>query len=1006
MLKKMENDKKRKKYAIYVFVCFLAVMSFIANIAFTQNPFLYDTLCSVLGGEVKVLREGDPSKYIYYEGDYETKAEVLAAANVLNEKICEEGAVLLKNEENTLPLQTGQRITVFGKNSVDLVLGGSGSNMGMGVETKMDVNEVLRNEGFICNPVTQSFYKATQSGSGRSYLPSIGMKLTGFSTGETPISFYPSSLRNSYAEYGDAAIVVISRIGGEGYDLPRSMFWDGKSYTNWNGTKAVDGARSKQDHYLQLDQNETDMIQEACAYFNDVIVVINSASSMELGFLDDPTHYAYHKNLKSALWIGYTGESGICALGKILNGTVNPSGKTADTYARDFKNDPTWQNFGNNLQENGNRYTLNGSEQKVYFVEYREGIYTGYRYYETKAFYENATWYGDNVVYPFGYGMSYTEFTYTVTPALENGANLTADSKLSFTIEVKNIGTQYDGKETVQLYYTAPYTEGGIEKAHVVLGDFAKTELVKKDNGTQTVTLEMDVRDLASYDYDDANGNGFRGNEAEGGEYTFYVTNNAHGWAEADAIKFTYTIPAGGFRFGEDDATGQEMENLFDDVSEHVEEYLSRENNFENQSVLQGASDAQYRNMSQEFFDSLTYQYSDEAEDPWYTDQMPTQSDKEPSYQNTKIKLYELIGKAYDNPLWNELLNQLTVSQMTALIGSGYYSTLQIENIDKPLTLDADGPMGFVSAGGGDDSVYDTCYYASACVVGATWNKALAYKMGKMIGNEGLIGDEKGNGRVYSGWYAPAVNLHRSPFGGRNFEYYSEDGLLSGKIAAALVEGANEKGIYTYVKHFSLNEQETDRDARGLITWANEQSLRELYFKPFELCVKEGKTKAIMTSFNRIGITWSGGSYALLTELLREEWGFQGMVITDYNSHTYMDVDQMLRAGGDLSLSPTNKSPKYVSTATDVTVIRRATKNILYTVVNSNAMNGFGEGVVWEYKVPNWVIGMFILDGLILLMLVVLFCYPYLQKWKRIRLPEIEKTKPREEGIDTFSLDE
>ena len=1001
MRKRREKITKRIKYAISVFICFLSAIFFIANIVVMQNPFLYNAVCSTLGGQERVLKKGDPSKYVYYTGDYKTKTEVLAAANALNAEICEEGIVLLKNEGNTLPLSLGQRITVFGKSSVNLILGGSGSNTGTTNAIQVDVNEVLQDAGFICNPFMRTFYRGTQSGTGRPYLPSIGMKLTGFSTGETPQSAYTNQLRNSYAEYKDAAIVIISRIGGEGFDLPRSMFWDGKSYTNWNATQVVDGARSKEDHYLQLDQNETDMIQEACDNFDNVIVVINSASPIELGFLDDPTHYAYHKNLKAALWLGYTGESGITALGKILNGTVNPSGKTVDTYARNFKNDPTWQNFGNSLQENGNRYTLNGVNKNAYFVEYREGIYTGYRYYETKASYEGAAWYADNVVYPFGYGMSYTEFDYRAIPSLENGANLSADGKLSFTIEVKNVGTLHDGKETVQLYYSAPYTEGGIEKAHIVLGDFVKTELLDANNGAQTVTLEINVRDLASYDYSDKNGNGFKGYEVEPGTYTFYVTKNAHGWREPDVIKFTYTVPAGGFKYEQDNATNHRVENLFDDVSEHVETYLSRENNFKNEDILQGANDAQYRNKSQAFFDSLTYKHEDNTEDPWYTTEMPIQRTKELSYKNTKVQLFQLIGKEYNDSLWTELLNQLTVSQMTELIGSGDYRTLQIENIGKPLTIDADGPMGFVSTD--NNAIYDTCYYASACVVGATWNKALAYEMGKMIGNEGLVGDEKGNGMVYSGWYAPAVNLHRSPFGGRNFEYYAEDGLLSGRIAASLVKGANEKGVYTYVKHFALNEQETDRDTTGLITWANEQSMRELYFKPFELCVKEGETKAMMLSFNRIGTVWVGGSYALLTELLREEWGFQGMVITDYNNHGYMNVDQMIRAGGDLNLSPFNTLPKHTDTAIDVTAIRQATKNILYAVANSNAMNGMGEGVVWEYTTPGWVIAMFVLDGLIVLMLVALFTYPYWQKW--IRNSEAENIEmPQEENI-TFSLD-
>ena len=949
----MENIRKSKALKFwFVILAILFVFTVTSSIVLTQNKQVYGTVNAMLGGEKRYLKSGDPNKYQYYKADFESKSEVLQAANGLNEEICEEGIVLLKNENESLPLRKEQRVTVFGKNSVNLVLGGSGSNAGSVGFAEVDVYKSLEDSGFIYNNVMKEFYKSVRSGAGRPNVPGMGECVTGFPTGETPISAYTEEVRKSYLSYNDAAIVVISRIGGEGYDLPRSMFWDGVSYKNWDGSELIPGARNTDDHYLQLDQNETDMLQEACEHFNKVIVVINSASAMELGFLDDPTHYAYHEEIVGALWIGNPGLSGISALGKVLKGTVNPSGKTVDTYARNFKNDPTWQNFGNYLQKDGNNYHNDGVMKNAYFVEYREGIYVGYRYYETKASYEDEIWYKNNIVYPFGYGMSYTEFSYAATPSIENKAMLTKEGKLSFTVDVTNVGMLYDGKEAVQLYYSAPYTAGGIEKPSVVLGDFAKTETISKNGGVQSITLTMNVRDLASYDYNDKNQNGFIGYEVEEGVYTFYIAENAHGWAKTDAVKFTYTVPQGGFQYSVDECTGAEVKNLFDDVSDHVQAYLSREGNFSNSEVLKGACDWEYRNMSSEFFRSMTYQYGDMESDPWYTEEMPVQQKRELSYGETKIKLWELIGKSYDDPLWEKLLNQLTVKQMVTLIGTGIFRSAYIENIDKPLTIDADGPMGF-SLFMGDDSVYDTCYYASECVLGATWNKALAYEMGKMIGNEGLIGDERGDERPYSGWYAPAMNIHRSPFGGRNFEYYGEDGLHSGYMAAFVTRGANEKGVYTYVKHFALNEQETNRDTSGLVTWANEQSMRELYFEPFERCVKDGKTTAVMTSFNRIGVTWAGGDYHLLTELLRKEWGFRGMVITDYNSHPYMNVDQMIRAGSSLNLS-SEGFPKHTTSATDVAVIRTATKDVLYTVANSNAMNGFGKDVIWGYSMPSW----------------------------------------------------
>ena len=945
-------------------VCLILTLFFVvATYVCTEVSYVYSLLSSTfLGGEERYLKSGNPDDYQYFTADYKNKAEVLEAANELNKTIVEEGITLLKNEGNALPLNKQSKITIFGKNSVNIAKGGSGSNAGSAAASQIvDFCGNLEESGFICNPVVESFYKDnSKSGAGRpTSPPNMGDILTGYPIGETPISSYTDDVKSSYSEYSDAAIVVISRIGGEGYDLPRSMFWNGKSYTDWKGTETIPGARSKDDHYLQLDQNETDLIKHACENFDKVIIVINSSSAMELGFLDDPTHYAYNEKIAAAIWIGHPGLSGAEALGKILCGEVTPSGRLADTYPRDFKQDPTWYNFGNNLVEHGNRYVTKNADgsytnRNGWVVEYREGIYTGYRYYETRGAEAGAEWYANNVVYPFGYGLSYTNFSYEATASSANTATLTADGKLVFEVEVTNTGDNYGGKEVVQLYYTAPYTNGGIEKAHVVLGDFVKTEYLEPGKSTK-VTLEIDVRDLASYDYNDANGNGFKGYEVEGGEYTFYIAKDAHGWASADAISFTYSVPAGGFTYGTDEVTNHEIENLFDDVSSHIENnsgYLSRANNFENFDCLKGASNPDNRIATDDVIAAFSYGVKDKATDPWYTTEMPKQSSTSLSYNDTEVKLWMLIGKDYDDPLWDKLLDQLTVDEMVEMIARGNFRTLKIESIDKPLTTDADGPMGF-SLFMGDAAVYDTCYYATECVLAATWNVELAEDMGVMIGNEGLIGNEAGDGRPYSGWYAPAVNLHRSQFGGRNFEYYSEDGFLSGMMGSAVVKGANSKGVYTYVKHFVLNEQETNRN--GVVTWASEQSMRELYFKPFEMCVKEGGATAMMSSFNRIGLTWTGCSYPLLTELLRDEWGFRGMVITDFvTTEKYMDEDQMVRGGGDLSLC--NYGPVTDTTsATGVASIRRATKNVLYTVANSNAMNGMGDGVVWAYRDPWWV---------------------------------------------------
>ena len=962
------NSSTHKVKALRVWFIVLSALFaflFIVTLVLTQVLFLYNTINSVLGGERRYLKSGNPDDYRYYTTDYESKEDVLAAAQAFNEEIVEEGIVLLKNDAGALPLSGKQKITVFGRNSVNIVLGGSGSNQGDVGGAITDVNDSLTAAGFEINPVIREYYKNVSAGTRPEV--AMGSTLTGYPICEAPLP-YSQEVQASYADYDDAAVVVISRTGGEGFDLPRTMFWDGRGYTNWGNTERqpVTGARSADDHYLQLDAYETAMLAEACENFDKVIVVVNSASPVELGFLDDPGHYAYHENIQAALWLGHPGSNGLNALGRVLSGEVNPSGRTVDTFARDFRNDPSWYNFGNYMTNEGNRYwtaTSSGGEQdrNAWFVEYREGIYVGYRYYETMAAERDAAdpgsgeqWYDGNVVYPFGYGLSYSQFDWNVSTPDIAGSTIDGDATIQVEVSVTNNGP-YPGKEVLQLYYTAPYIAGGIEKAHVVLGDLIKTEELAVGQ-TETYTLSLDVRDMASYDYSDANRSGFAGYELDAGTYTFSVMKNSHEVVDSFECEIDETI-----KYEYSDVNEEvKVENRFDDVSGHIDEYLSREDCFANFNVLSGASERAYREISQEFANSLTWRLGDEVSDPWYAEDAPTQSNRVLSYKGTEVKLYDLIGKPHDDPLWDKLLDQLTVGQMRTLVSIGNYRTGDIENIGKPQTIDSDGPMGFASFMGADD-VYSTCYYASESVLGATWNVDLAERFGQMVGDEALVGNEKGDGRTYSGWYAPAVNIHRSQFGGRNFEYYSEDSLLSGKMAAGVIQGAQSKGVYTYVKHFALNEQETKRDDTGLITWANEQSMRELYFRPFELAVKEGGTTAMMSSFNRIGGEWAGGSYRLLTEILREEWGFEGMVITDFNLKSYMNVDQMLRAGGDLNLSP-DKGPSSVSTPTDITVLRDATHNILYTVANSNAMNGSGPGVVWGYALPWWVVWLIVAD--------------------------------------------
>ena len=930
----------------------VVVLVLAVTLVATQNAFIYSTINSVLGGEKSKVISGDPSEYMYYEADVgdfgyfepttelKTKEDALTDANKLNEKIAEEGITLLKNEDDALPLAKGAKISVFGKNSVDIVYGGSGSSDRSGSDVA-DLYTGLTNAGFDVNPTLKSFYESGESGKGRGDSPEMGDQVAGFATGETPQNLYTDAVRESYKDYSDAAVVVISRIGGEGYDLPRTMARE------FGGEAPVTGANAT-DHYLQLDKNERAMITDVCNNFEKVVVVVNCSAPMELGSLED------NERIGAVLWIGNPGGSGLNALGKVLCGDVNPSGRTVDIYARDFKADPTWQNFGNNLVQGNNEYLVGGAGQGYYYVEYEEGIYYGYRYYETRAYDEGEDWYAENVVYPYGYGLSYTTFEWEIADAQPaDWSALDPDGKVTVTVNVKNTG-DVPGMDVVQMYYSAPYWTGEIEKSHVVLGDFAKTELIPAGE-TRQVTLSMDVRDMASYDYGDANVNDFRGWELDASSasnaYSVFIGRNSHdAWAGENAEDFTLTYSCSAHEYPTD--VGGEVANRFDDVSGHIETYMSR-NDWE--FTFPTMPTAEDREVTTEFINSLTWQQND-AEQPYYTEETFEQG------KATEFKLYDLISYEngvvsvdYGDDRWNDLVSALSVSEMAALIGQGNYKTNAVESIDLPRTTMPDGPAGF-TAFMGDPSVYGTCFYASECLIGATYNKALARDMGIMIGVESIFGNVAGDGRPYSGWYAPAINIHRSQFGGRNWEYYSEDPFHSGIMAANVISGAQSKGVACFVKHFALNEQETCRDANGVLTWASEQAIREIYLKPFELAVKEGGTIAIMSSFNRIGTTWAGGSYALLTEVLRNEWGFEGSVITDYNLSDYMLADQMIRAGGDLNLTQDKQPTTTAPSATQIAMMRKAVKNIMYTVARSNAMNGHGEGVVWGIGLPTWVV--------------------------------------------------
>lgn len=851
-------------------------------------------------------------------------------------------------------------IAVCGHSGIfDSEYGGSGSG-GFDTSNNKNLYESLNDAGFVTNPTLKNFYESSQSGPVRTANSSDldngdNQKIA---TAETPQSKYTDAVKNSYADYSDAALVVITRIGGEGFDLPR---YQGDS----------EGAVSPDSHYLELDQNEIDLLTAVTdGTFKRVVVVFNTPSSFEATFLKDSAYAAFADKIDAAVWIGFTGSNGITALGEILNGDVNPSGRLVDTWAADFTKNPSFVNFGTGcLPDTTDKY----DGGMYYSVDYEEGIYVGYRYYETRGETDGEDWYNANVVYPFGYGLSYTTFDWTVGDA--SASEIELGTTITVPVTVKNTGS-VAGKEVVQLYASAPYTLGGIEKAHKVLVGFAKTKLLQPGE-SETVTVSFDPYSAASYDYRDANSNGFSGYELEAGEYTLYVSRNAHESEKAIALNLAADV-----QIGTDPTTDGEVVNRYTDSEDFLDSdwqldtMLSRadwEGTWPTPQTAQqhAGTDRLYEEIRSEEHNNPTD--FDSEEYPWFGEEPTlTLRDLLPS---AEAEGYEPVV-SYDDERWEELMMGCDEEEMIALINNGAYHTLAMESVGLPATIHGDGPSGFTCFMS-KEQVNGTCQYVSEPVMASTWNINLMNELGEAIGEEGTIGD-KATGQPYSSIYAPGVNIHRSPFGGRCSEYFSEDPFISGMMGAAEVQGIQSRGVLPTVKHFVANEQETHRSIGGDLSWLSEQALREIYLKPFEYTVKLGETRGIMTSFNRIGTRWTGGDYRLLTEILRNEWGFNGLVICDFNTiPQYMIPRMMFYAGGSLDLA-TQQSAMWTdcdtSDAGDAIVLMRAVKDVMYALVNSNAMNaeviGYNPPIWQEYL--HWInIGAFTLVGVWLVLAIV-----------------------------------
>ena len=880
-------------------------------------------------------------------GEANSQSDYIKHAVQVNAQLADEGFVLLKND-GFLPMNTqGAKVSIAGKASSDLLRGGSGSGAG-GIHNNVrsyayDLESSLTEVGCSVNPTLKSFYSSSSSGSGRTNGNSGWTGVSQVTIGETPLDSYSSTQLNSMDTYGDAIFQLITREGSEGCDLKTCDCRDNNN------------APFTEKHALELSDNEQDLFDELHKHTDHIIMVINSSNVFECGqFQDDP-------KVSAVIWIGNPGDVGPGALGRIVSGQVNPSGHTVDTWARDFTADPTWQNFADNAQTNltedanGNptfaaqntmitydgypvmsygsdkSYTdhekpnwtdeknfvvkggLNGVKPGSY-VSYEEGIYYDYRYYETKyddmkAEDENAAdeWYeGETgVVYPFGYGLSYTTFEQEVVSSnlpTENEEVTNPDTKVVVTVKVTNTGN-VAGKEVVQLYFRAPYIKGGIEKASKVLCAFAKTDILEP-NASQEVDLEFYLQDVANYDFMDSNHNGFAGYELDGGDYQVVLGKNAH----EEIATIDFKVQKKGLQYAVDRFTGGEVKNRFTDRGFY--------------SSLPGEDDFEFTQMSRRDFEEtfpthptiedrtlgqdsrmeefLTHEftlYDIEAEDSEY-EYVPEAAHKtkedieelgwtqaENTSGTVSIKVTDLKNTDMDDPIWDDFMDQMTYSEMLQFVSGGGQHNPSITRFGKEGTGDSDGPQRF-----------KIIWWVSGPIVAATYNVELARQQGDCVGMEGKIESTQG-------WAGPGVNIHRSPFGGRNFEYYSADPFLTGRIAGRVVAGVSDRGVYSYFKHFAVNDQEKERE--GVSAFLSEQALREIYLKAFQLPIQEGKSLGIMSSYNRLGLMETAASYPLLTEVLRDEWGFKGSIISDMTHHSngahnrncYENINNRILAG-------------------------------------------------------------------------------------------------------------
>ena len=833
----------------------------------------------------------------------ETNEEAAGVA----EEIMEDGIVLLKNE-SLLPLNETKKLNIFGWESINPAYGGAGSGGINGLYDIVSLNQGLENAGFSINQELVDFYNNYGADN-----PEMSIQKQSWTLPEPPVDTYSDKLIKNAKDYSDVAVVVLSRKAGEGHnDIPMDV--SKAAYDN-NSDEYDDFPEGE--HYLQLSQTERDMVDMVCSNFNNVIVIYNGANQFELGFTNE------YPQIKSVVWCPGTGNVGFNALGKVFSGEVNPSGKTPDTFVYDMTTAPWWNNAEKTEYTNLADMAvegMNAGTAQVYapaFTNYVEDIYVGYKYYETAA-QEGAIDYDKTVQYPFGYGLSYTEFEQKMGELEEK------DGQISVDVEVTNTGDEA-GKDVVEVYYNPPYTNGGIEKSSTNLIEFEKTNLLQPGE-SQTVTVTFSIEDMASYDENNA-----KAYVLEKGDYVISINSDSHTVLDQK----TYTA--------DDDVVYKEENkrvsddtaatNVFEDAKGDVT-YLSRADHFANyeEATKAPASAELGEPYVSEYhlnknFDKTTY-LNDK-------DRMPTTG------ADNGLTLADMRDADYDDPRWEKLLDQLTVDEMSNMIAMAGYQTAAMDSVGKVGTLDFDGPAAINNNFTGVGSIG----FPIEVVIASTWNKNLAQTWGECMGK---ISQEMGA----EGWYAPGMNTHRTAFGARNYEYFSEDGVLSGNMGAKAVEGARKYGVYSYIKHFAMYEG----NAKMVSVWSNEQAIREIYLKPFEISVKQGGANAVMVSWSFLGDKWTGESSNLMKTVLRDEWGFRGMALTDFfrnNGHGFMNADAALANGVDAMLSTFNGEENNVANPehpTSVLQMRNACKNVMYTVVSSWAYDGKHK----ETGMENW----------------------------------------------------